>query len=130
MRYLFGLVILLSIAMVGFAGSEVAPTDGLTPAPFSFTPICGQSPGVLVVSDSITVSGITDPAPISVNNGEYSINGGPYTTKPGTIDYGQSVTVRHTTAQNDDTLVSTFLTVGGASATFTSSTGPCLRGTR
>jgi hypothetical protein len=114
---------------VGRTSSSASSDQPATPDAFAFTAVCGQPPGILVESDSITVTGIADPVPVTVVNGEYSINGGPYTAEAGTVAYGQTVAVRHTTATADDTTTSTLLTVGGRSAPFTSSTGPCLRGT-
>jgi hypothetical protein len=102
---------------------------GTTPTPFSFTDTCGHAPGVLVESGSITVTGISEPAQISVSNGEYSINGGPYTSADSTVEFGQTVSVRHTTPPAEDSVIGTELFIGGATATFTSTTGPCLRGT-
>jgi hypothetical protein len=105
--------------------------DGVgMPGSFSFSAVCGQYPGVLVESGSVTVTEITDPVTVSVVNGEYSINGGPYTAEPGTVSYGQTLSVRHTAATGEETMKSTVLVVGGRSAAFTSNTGPCLRGTR
>ncbi len=104
--------------------------DGGTPGSVSFPAVCGQYPGVLVESSSIAVTNIAEPVPISAINGEYSINGGDYTAEPGVVSYGQTVSVRHVAASGDETMKSTVLAIGGMSAVFTSSTEPCLRGTR
>lgn len=53
-------------------------------------------PGSVVVSETITVSGTDGPFPISISGGEYSIDGAPFTTTPGTIQNNQSVVVRQT----------------------------------
>src|SRR5689334_16372929 len=105
MKKLLGFVMLTSMLMAGFARTDVSTDPGTNPAPFSFTSTCGQSPGIIVESDSITVTGISSPVPISIRNGEYSINGGPYTSQAGTVSNGQIVSVRHTTAPGDNMTV-------------------------
>jgi len=121
--------VLLSL-LVGLVGIALSTETAEGPAPITFAELCGQYPGVLVESESISVMGIQEPVAIRVINGEYSINGGIYTAEPGMVEFGQRVAVRHTTASGEEASTSTVLIVGGVSATFTSSTGPCLRGTR
>ena len=41
--------------------------------------------GAQVVSDPISVGGIDAPTPIAVTGGEYSVNGGAFTSEPGTV---------------------------------------------
>ena len=74
--------------------------------------------GSVQVSDSITITGIGAPVAISVTAGAYSIDGGAFTANPGTIVNGQSVVVRLTSSPNYATELSSTLTVGGVSATF------------
>jgi hypothetical protein len=57
-----------------------------------------------------------------VTNGEYSIDGGPFTSAVGTITNGQSVQVRHTANVAFDAQTDTVLTIGGLSATFSTTT--------
>jgi hypothetical protein len=128
-RWIVGTALLLLAGIAGLASSFEANELQTTPETFAFQSVCGQSPGVSVESDIVTITGITEPVSISVINGEYSINGGPFTAEVGTVAYGQTVAVRHTSANADDASTSTILSVGGRSASFTSSTGPCLRGT-
>lgn len=124
-----GLAGMIITGLVALGIPRASHGAGTTPTPFSFTDTCGHAPGVLVESGSITVTGISEPVQISVSNGEYSINGGPYTSTDGTVEFGQTVSVRHTTPPVEDSVISTELFVGGATASFTSTTGPCLRGT-
>ena len=74
------------------------------------------------ISDAITITGIGVPVSISVTAGEYSIDGGAFTANPGTIANGQSVVVRLTSSPSYATELSSTLTVGGVSATFSVST--------
>ena len=98
-------------------------TGDYVPDAFAFTDITGAMLNSLVISNEITISGITAPTPISVTGGGYSINGGPYTSNSGLVVNGNSITVRHTSAASDSTAVDTTLTIGGISDTFSSTTG-------
>lgn len=73
-----------------------------------------------VVSQSFTVTGGS--AAISIANGEYSINGGPYTSASGNVQTGQSVTVRHITSSAYGTSKTTILTIANENIPFTSMT--------
>src|SRR3990172_3416254 len=75
-------------------------------------------------SNAITVSGINAPAAISITGGEYSINGGAYTSAPGTVNNGNSVTVRQTSSASYNTTTNAALTIGGISDTFSVTTLP------
>ncbi len=75
-----------------------------------------------IISDSITVTGINTPASISITGGKYSIDGGLYTSETGTITNGQAVVVRQISSDAYSTAMDTTLTIGGVTATFTSTT--------
>jgi hypothetical protein len=104
-----------------FTSTTVPPPD-TTPDAFSFTDQTGVDLDTEIESNSITVAGISEPAAISITGGEYSVNGGAYTSAAGTVNDGDDVTVRHTSASAEGTAVSTVLTIGGVSDTFTSTT--------
>lgn len=89
---------------------------------FTFAPKLDVEPNTAIVSESRTISGNTSPAPISITDGEYSINGGNYSSAAGTINAGQTLSVRHTSAGTYHTIKSTRLTVGGVRAGFASMT--------
>ena len=94
-----------------------------TPNPFSFSTRRNVALGAVVTSDSVVITGIDGPAPISVSGGEYSVGcSNTFTSNVGTIDDGQSVCVRHTAATAFDTEQVTKLTIGGVSANFQSRT--------
>jgi hypothetical protein len=95
-----------------------------TPDTFTFTDQMDVALSSVTTSAPITVNGINAAASISVFNGEYSINGGAYTSTAGTVDNAASITVRHTSAVNYSTNIDTTLTIGGVSDTFTSTTLP------
>ena len=98
------------------------------PAPFAFADAVDVPRGVLVVSNSAVISGITN-APISVQGGEYSISGGPFTTAAGTIANGQTVALRLTSANLPGTAAFATVKIGAASATFKATTRIGLTGT-
>ncbi len=107
-----------------------APGVDTTPDPFSFTAQTGVALSTVITSNAITVAGINSPAPISVSGGTYSIDGGAYTAATGTVTNGQTVTLRHTSSASNSTTITTTLTIGGVSASFTSTTlaAPALDG--
>jgi hypothetical protein len=59
----------------------------------------------------------------SGGNSQYSINGGAYTSANGTVKGGDLVTVQHTSSnQGANQTIQTVLNIGGATATYTSTT--------
>jgi hypothetical protein len=86
------------------------------PDAFSFAPKT-VLPDQLATSDPVTVTGINAPAPISVSGGEYSIDGGPWTTQGGMVVNNQQVRVsRRAPAPNVS--ASATLSIGGVRADF------------
>lgn len=105
-----------------FSSTTLADPD-TTPAAFSFTDIEDVERSAVQSSNAITVSGINAVAPISVSGGEYSIGcGATFTSAVGTVSSGQTVCVRHTSADAKKTTVTTTLTIGGVSDGFSSTT--------
>jgi hypothetical protein len=103
-------------------GTFVLTGTNFTPAPFSFTAQRGILPNTVVTSNLVTVSGITAPAMITIAEGEYSIDGGPYTTESGSVTNGQTVTVQLTSSGAYGGVVTTTLNIGGVSTSFTVTT--------
>lgn len=73
-------------------------------------------------SQTVTISNINTPSPVSITNGEYSINGGSFTSASGTVNPADTITVRHTSSGTFSTAVTSSLDVGGRTATFVSTT--------
>ncbi len=98
--------------------------DG-TPDAFSFAPQYDVPANALITANAVVISGITIPVPVSISGGQYSINGGAYTSAAGTVNNGDSVTVQltsaATSAASGATSIAT-LTVGGVSASFQTTT--------
>ena len=92
------------------------------PLAFAFADQTNVDTASVITSAPVAVDGISGPTPISITGGTYSINGGAYTSSPGLVIDGDSVTVRHTSPAAMATATSTVLTIGGVSDTFTSTT--------
>jgi MYXO-CTERM domain-containing protein len=123
-----------STALVGttnsFAGINNATTlnfsgipSDTAPDAFAFAPQTGAAPSTPYTSASVTVSGINQPAAISVSGGTYAINAGTETAEPGTVNEGDTVTVALTTSAQLSTPGTATLTIGGVSADFIVTTG-------
>ncbi|MBN8279918.1 MAG: thrombospondin type 3 repeat-containing protein [Gammaproteobacteria bacterium] len=113
-----------TLTIGGVAGtftSTTVPPDTVAD-PFAFVDQSGVALGVAATSAPVTITGINQPAPVTVTNGSYSINGGAFTTVAGAVTNGQSIRVRHTSSPAPDTAVDTLLDVGGVTDTFTSTT--------
>jgi alpha-tubulin suppressor-like RCC1 family protein len=93
-------------------------SEDTIPAAFGFTAVTNAGRGVLYTSNAATVADINVPADISVSGGEYSVNGGPYTSTNGTVMNGDQVTVRQTSSANFSTQTDVVLTIGGVSGIF------------
>jgi MYXO-CTERM domain-containing protein len=108
---------------VGDQAAAFSVTTGdTTPQQFTFTDATNAALGTVTESNSVTIFGITLPAPISIVGGEYSINTGMFTNAPGTVTVGQQVVVRQTSSGTPATTTDTVLTVGGVSDTFSVTT--------
>lgn len=112
----------LEIGDVSETFSSTTQARDIAPDPFVFVDAGDVARNTAVVSAPVTVAGINDGAPISVEGGAYSINGGSFVTWAGTVWAGASVRVSHTSAATFGTPVGTVLTIGGVSDTFTSTT--------
>ncbi len=92
------------------------------PDPFTFTDQAGVSLSTIVISNEVTINGVTTASAITVSGGEYSVNGAAFTSSAGTVVDGDGVRVRHTSSSSNSTAANTVLTIGGVSDTFTSTT--------
>jgi uncharacterized delta-60 repeat protein len=99
-----------------------------SPDAFSFTDQTGVAQSTAITSAPITIAGIAAAASISVSNGEYSLDGINFVSTDGTVNNGDSITLRHTSASAASTSVNTILTIGGVTDTFTSTTAAAAGG--
>ena len=89
---------------------------------FNFQTQYGVAPNTPVTSNSITVTGISTPTPISVTGGQYSINGSAWTSMVGTVSNGQTVALRVTSSSAAMTATTATLGIGAASGDFSAIT--------
>lgn len=92
--------------------------DDTIPDSFAFTAQTGVPLSTVITSNTITVAGISAATAISIVGGTYSINGGAYTAGAGTVNNGDTVTVRQTSSASYSTLTTATLTIGGVSGAF------------
>ena len=107
-----------SVTTLPLAGSDTTPNQ------FTFTDRTNVALSTVITSNTITVSGINTAATVSITGGEYSINGGSYTSSSGTVNNGNTVTVRQPSSGSNSTTTNAILTIGGVSDTFSVTTLP------
>ncbi len=111
--------------VMGTFESTTAAAGDTTPDAFGFPDKTGVATSTLIGSKYTRPGGYSEPVPISVSAGsEYRIGGRAWTSAAGTLNPGEPVRVRHTSAAIADTIAATTLTVGGVAGTFTSTTAP------
>jgi hypothetical protein len=112
----------LSIGGVNGTFSVTTLAADTTPDPFTFTSLIGVALNTVVTSSVVTIAGINTITPISITGGEYSISSGNFTSVPGTVNNGDSITIRLTSSNNYFSTTSTTLTIGAVSGTFSVTT--------
>ncbi len=120
----FSTTVTTTLTIGGVSGDFDSTTldEDLVPDPFMFVDQVDVGFSIPISSNQITVSGINSNAPISVIGGEYSVNGGAFTSAAGTVADGDSVQVRHTTSASFGGVTNTILDIGGVTDTFTTTT--------
>ena len=101
---------------------DIKTKEDITPDPFSFAAITDAELSTQYVSELLTLSGVNVPVPISIVGGEYSVNGGAFTSVAGTISNGQTFQVRRTSSSAYVTEVTATLTISDTSAIFSITT--------
>lgn len=103
--------------------TTVAPAD-TTPDAFTFTDLTGQPLNTVISSNSITIFGINAPTSVSISGTgtpSFRIAGGSWVTS-GTITNGQTLQIRQTSANGNNTARTATITVGGVSDTWSVTT--------
>ncbi len=107
------------------------PSASIRPAPFKLVRVqpAGNPislsyslPGSVVVTDTVTLSNIQAPVPISITGGTYSLNGRPHTAVAGTAANGDRLTVNMVMPSRFDTVATVVLKVGNFSAALSATT--------
>jgi hypothetical protein len=103
-------------------GAIAVPPD-TTPFPFTFTSQTNVPLSTLVTSNSVTITGINRPAPVTSSGVEYELNNsGLWSGSSGTVVNGNTVRVRLMSSAGYNTAISATLTIGGASGIFSVTT--------
>lgn len=97
---------------------RVTTAPDLTPAAYNFAPTTDAALSTAITSAAITLSGFDLAVPISITNGEYSINGGAFTSAAGTISPAQTLAVKVISSNANSTPVEATLNVGGVTAAY------------
>ncbi len=115
--------ILLAVSLfIAACGGGGGGSSDLTPDNFSFSAEETAERDEVLESGTITVGGIDKAVSISIADGEYRINGGTYTSSTGTVSQGQTVEVRLTASPEYDTEVTSTVTIGGVSGSYSATT--------
>ena len=93
-----------------------------TPAAFTFVDRTGAPLSTVFESNIVTLTGFDSTCDISITDGEYSKNGGAYTSAAGTADPGDTIRVRGTSSGSFATAVNVVFTADVTSDTFTITT--------
>ena len=99
-----------------------------TPAAFTFAGQTGVALGATITSDTLTITGINSPAPISITGGSFRILSAAnvvvadWRTASSTITSGQKVHLRLTSSSANSTTSNATLTIGGVSDTWSVAT--------
>jgi len=102
--------------------TTTAASDDAAPQPYYFSGKSGLELSVEVISLAVGITGYQVAAPATIDVGEFRIDGGAWITA-GMVPPNSAIRIRHTTSANSLTDVTSTLTVGGVSGSFTSRTG-------
>jgi uncharacterized protein DUF11 len=100
--------------------STVAPSPAAadtTPDPFDLFAPSPVRAGAIVQSNVIGITGIGQSVPITITDGEYSLNGAPFTFASGVANLHDRIVVRVVASPVPGSVRNATLTVGGRSAT-------------
>ena len=93
-----------------------------TPYPFALSAESPVPGGTLVRSNLVSIDGVNQTVPLSIVGGEYSLNGGAYTSLPGVAHLHDDVRVQLTASRTPGVVTSATLFAGGQSATLSVTT--------
>jgi len=97
-------------------------TEDTIPNSFAFSAIKNAEPNEIVISNTISVSGINTSVPISITGGEYALDDNAFTAQANTVNTGQRVRLRVRAPGGLSATSSATLNIGGALANFDVST--------
>ena len=92
--------------------------EGQIPNAFVFKDIFDADLEEEVISEEITITGISDSTPISITNAAYSTNGETFQTETGSVENLDRIRIRLKASENYGSVTCTRLTIGPISADF------------
>ncbi len=100
----------------GGVGTLYLLANDFQPDAFSFSPLFGVPLSATLTSNSIAIAGLGMgvSAPVTVTGGEFSINGGAFTSAPAFVSNGDTLRLRVISAGNYETVAGATVTIGGA----------------
>lgn len=106
----------LSVDNTDAGGGSSGGGSGATPTPFSFANVFNRAANTLTLSESVQVFGLGDETgAVSINGGEYSRDGLPFTAVSGIITNGDLIQIRTTSSPTSGATRSVTLTIGSFS---------------
>lgn len=112
----------ITLGRESFEISVTTIEEDLLPDDISFSPVSGQRQNTVIESEALLVGGINSTATITVQNGEYAVDGGPFTRDAGEIINGQTVQLRLSTSSAFFTETIALLSVGEGEYRFSATT--------
>jgi len=88
----------LDISGQNYQFNVITEQADITPDSFNFLDISEADLSVSYISEAIQVTGINSPTAISINNGEYRIWSGDFTSEAGFVENGDTIAIRLTSA--------------------------------
>lgn len=112
----------VTLGTVSFDIEVATEAEDLLPEAITFAPLAMQLQNVTVDSNEIVVDGINNTVMISIENGEYSIDSGAFSSDPSTLDNGQTVQLRLSTSGDFSTETIASVTIGEGQYAFSATT--------
>ena len=118
-----------AVLVIGGVGAPFTVTTVIpdtTPDPFGFAPLTVVPVGSTVLSNAVTITGISIAVPITITGGQYSVNGGAFTGAAGTLVAGDQVKLQISAAATVSTTSTAVVTIGAGQAGFSVTTAATL----
>lgn len=108
----------LTIGSVSAAFQVTTEARDTQPDNFDFLDVTEAALGAEIISESLGIPGINSGTSISVSGGEYSIDGGAFTSVDGTVNPDQSIRLRVVASSSPETTEIAVVSIGGVNDRF------------
>lgn len=102
--------------------SVIARINNASPDEFSFTAAQNAATSTSIQSNTVTLAGLAGETPLTIDNGNYSLNGEKFINTPTTVNNGDELTIVVRSAPQSLTTTSALVTIGTFSTTFSVTT--------